>query len=108
MLQSPSENKNPYDFHGDQNSDQRQWEFEERDQPLFTHRISKRHQYWQAVGCTSLATSQKVMRQTVENIEWDPVIVDEAHKVAAYACPSGSPKKHRPANPFSARDVQVG
>jgi superfamily II DNA or RNA helicase len=33
---------------------------------------------------------QKPMRQALESVEWDAVIVDEAHKLAAYVRPNGS------------------
>ena len=36
---------------------------------------------------------QKRMRQALESVEWDLVIVDEAHKMAAYRRPNGSIRK---------------
>ncbi len=43
---------------------------------------------------TSIAFArQKSMRQALESVEWDLVVVDEAHKMAAYLHPSGSPYK---------------
>ncbi len=36
---------------------------------------------------------QKRMRQALESVEWDLVIVDEAHKMAAYRRPTGSIQK---------------
>ena len=36
---------------------------------------------------------QKNMRRALESVEWDLVIVDEAHKMAAYVRPNGSTEK---------------
>ncbi len=43
------------------------------------------------LAITSIAFArQKSMRQALESVEWDTVIVDEAHKMAAYLRPTGS------------------
>lgn len=43
---------------------------------------------------TSIAFArQKSMRQALESVEWDMVVVDEAHKMAAYLRPNGSVRK---------------
>ncbi|MBN1889078.1 MAG: DEAD/DEAH box helicase family protein, partial [Thermoflexales bacterium] len=51
---------------------------------------------WRATGhaITSIdLAKQKVLRQALESVEWDLVIVDEAHKLAAYLRPNGSVHK---------------
>ena len=46
------------------------------------------------LAITSIAFArQKAMRQALESVEWDLVIVDEAHKMAAYLRPNGSIRK---------------
>jgi len=45
-----------------------------------------------AIASMDLAR-QKRMRQALESVEWDLVIVDEAHKMAAYRRPNGSIRK---------------
>lgn len=46
------------------------------------------------MAITSIAFArQKSMRQALESVEWDMVVVDEAHKMAAYLRPNNSVRK---------------
>jgi hypothetical protein len=45
-----------------------------------------------AITSTDFAR-QKLLRAALESVEWDAVIVDEAHKLAAYRRPNGSIQK---------------
>jgi superfamily II DNA or RNA helicase len=66
------------------------------DQDYITRQGSDRLLVWRETdfAITSLAFArQERLRQALESTTWDLVVVDEAHKMAAYRRPNGSIRK---------------